>query len=73
MMMNVLRMLLNIPQSPGHVSASLHRQRDVLGDIQRRMTRTQWLRTFRMQLEDVQALFRLVADDLHTNVATSLG
>ncbi len=65
--LQVLRVLLTLPACPGHISASLHRQRTILSDLQSRMTREQWLHSFRMELCDVQSLFSKIADDLFRN------
>jgi hypothetical protein len=61
------RVIQILDTTPGHVSASLHRQRSTLHQLQARMTREQWLRSFRMQLVDVQDLFAKIADALHRN------
>ncbi len=62
-----LRFLLRLPQSPGHASASLHRQRAVVASLQQRLTRADWTRAFRMQMQDVTDLYKLIADDLYRN------
>jgi hypothetical protein len=63
----LLQVLLALPSCPGHVSASLCRQRTLLIELQVQMKLEQWLCSFRMELPDVQALFAVIADDLHRN------
>jgi hypothetical protein len=63
----VLRVLLSLPRCPGHISASLRRQRTIVRELQARMTREQWIRTFRMELSHVMELFALIADDLYVD------
>ncbi len=63
----VLRLFLAIPHSPGHVRGSLHRQRVLLTEMQARMTQEQWIRSFRMRLQDVQALYAKMAERLQRN------
>jgi hypothetical protein len=60
-----LRVLLAIPVTPGHIRGSLHRQRGILRDMQAKMTVEHWVRSFRMTLDDVQALYSKVADALY--------
>ncbi len=64
----VLRLILAVLPSPGHVHCSLHRQRSVLREMQACMTHNQWVRSFRMHLHDVQDLFQLIAEKLQRNV-----
>ena len=56
----------------GKETASLHGQRFSLQELQSRMTRDQWRRSFRMDIEDIQDLFALFADNLHHNVIKAI-
>jgi hypothetical protein len=67
-----LRVLLALPVCPGHVRASLHRERVLLRDMQSRMTAEHWVRSFRMNLCDVQELYAAIADRLHRNTVKAV-
>ncbi len=61
----LMQVLLSLALAPGHVSASLHRQRCLMHDLMSQMTQEQWLQSFCMELQEVQDLFAKIADALY--------